>query len=174
MKKSEILLDFCMIPALLIVNFCVGGTLPAAIMLAVGIVLIVKGGDVFVDAATWIAEVSGIPKLIVGATVVSLATTLPELLVSAMAAHEGKVDMAIGNAIGSVTANIGLIMAIGMSLGGATGYAINPARDLAPRLAHSILPIRGKRSSGWSYSWVPVAGPVVGCLLAALCFIAIF
>ena len=67
-----------------------------------------------------------------------------------------------------------LIMAIGMSLGGATGYAINPARDLAPRLAHAILPIRGKRSSGWSYSWVPVAGPVVGCLLAALCFIAIF
>ena len=96
MKKSEILMDFCLIPALLIVNFCVGGTLPAAVMLAVGIVLIVKGGDVFVDAATWIAEVSGIPKLIVGATVVSIATTLPELLVSAMAAHEGKVDMAIG------------------------------------------------------------------------------
>ena len=66
-----------------------------------------------------------------------------------------------------------LIMAIGMSLGGATGYAINPARDLAPRLAHAILPIRGKRSSGWSYSWVPVAGPLVGCLLAALCFVAI-
>jgi len=114
MKKSEILLDFCLIPVLLIVNFFVGGTLPAALMLAVGIVLIVKGGDVFVDAATWIAEVSGIPKLIVGATVVSFATTLPELLVSAMAANEGKVDMAIGNAVGSVTANLGLIMAIGI------------------------------------------------------------
>ncbi len=121
MKKSEILLDFCLIPVLLIVNFCVGGTLPAAVMLAVGIVLIVKGGDVFVDAATWIAEVSGIPKLIVGATVVSIATTLPELLVSAMAAFEardpaksGMIDMAIGNAIGSVTANLGLIMAIGI------------------------------------------------------------
>ena len=114
MKTPEILLDFCLIPALLIVNFCLGGTLPAVVMLAVGIVLIVKGGDVFVDAATWIAEVSGIPKLIVGATVVSIATTLPELLVSAMAANEGKVDMAIGNAVGSVTANIGLIMAIGL------------------------------------------------------------
>lgn len=114
MKKSEILMDFCLIPALLVLNFCLGGTLPAAVMLAVGIVLIVKGGDVFVDAATWIAEVSGIPKLIVGATVVSMATTLPELLVSAMAANEGKVDMAIGNAIGSVTANLGLIMAIGI------------------------------------------------------------
>lgn len=114
MKKSEILLDFCLIPVLLIINFTLGGTLPAAVMLAIGIVLIVKGGDVFVDAATWIAEVSGIPKLIVGATVVSIATTLPELLVSAMAAGEGKVDMAIGNAIGSVTANLGLIMAIGI------------------------------------------------------------
>lgn len=77
-----------------------------------GIILIVKGGDWFVDAASWIAEVSGIPKLIVGATIVSLATTLPELLVSAMAASQGKVDMAVGNAVGSVTANLGLIMAI--------------------------------------------------------------
>lgn len=77
-----------------------------------GIILIVKGGDWFVDAASWIAEVSGIPKLIVGATIVSLATTLPELLVSVMAAAQGKVDMAVGNAVGSVTANLGLIMAI--------------------------------------------------------------
>jgi len=114
MKKSEILLDFCLVPILLIVNFFAGGKLPAIVMLAVGIVLIVKGGDLFVDAATWIAEVSGIPKLIVGATVVSIATTLPEMLVSAMASYEGKVDMAIGNAIGSVTANLGLIMAIGI------------------------------------------------------------
>ena len=77
-----------------------------------GIILIVKGGDWFVDAASWIAEVSGIPKLIVGATIVSLATTLPELLVSVMAATQGKVDMAVGNAVGSVTANLGLIMAV--------------------------------------------------------------
>ncbi len=67
-----------------------------------------------------------------------------------------------------------LIMAIGMSLGGATGYAINPARDLAPRVAHAILPIAGKRDSGWSYSWVPVAGPLVGGLVAALCFVLIY
>ncbi len=82
------------------------------VLFLVGIVLIVKGGDVFVDAASWFAEVSGIPKVIVGATIVSIATTLPELLVSAMAALDGKVDMSIGNAIGSVTVNIGLIMAI--------------------------------------------------------------
>ncbi|MBR3300140.1 MAG: calcium/sodium antiporter [Clostridia bacterium] len=83
-------------------------------LFALGIVLVVKGGDYFVDAASWMAEVSGIPKLIIGATVVSLATTLPEMLVSIMAAAEGKVDMSIGNAVGSVTANIGLIMAISL------------------------------------------------------------
>lgn len=79
-----------------------------------GVVFVVKGGDYFVDAASWIAEVSGIPKLIIGATIVSVATTLPEMLVSVMAAMQGKVDMSIGNAIGSVTANIGLIMAIAL------------------------------------------------------------
>lgn len=79
-----------------------------------GIICIVKGGDYFVDAASWMAEASGIPHLIIGATVVSLATTLPEILVSVMAAVQGKVDMSIGNAVGSVTANIGLIMAISL------------------------------------------------------------
>lgn len=90
-------------------------SLPVSILLlVVSIVITVKGGDWFVDASTWIAEKSGIPKLIVGATVVSLATTLPEMLVSSFAAAEGKVDMSIGNAVGSVTANIGLIMAIAL------------------------------------------------------------
>ncbi len=84
------------------------------LLFLVGIVFIVKGGDLFVDAASWIAEVSGIPKLIIGATIVSLATTLPEMLVSVMAAAKKSVDMAIGNAVGSVTANIGLIMAISL------------------------------------------------------------
>lgn len=67
-----------------------------------------------------------------------------------------------------------LIMAIGMSLGGATGYAINPARDLGPRIAHALLPIKGKRDSGWGYSWVPVAGPAAGAALAALTYIALY
>lgn len=67
-----------------------------------------------------------------------------------------------------------LIMAIGMSLGGATGYAINPARDLAPRIAHAILPIKGKRDSGWSYAWVPVLGPVAGAAAAALTYLLLF
>jgi glycerol uptake facilitator protein len=61
-----------------------------------------------------------------------------------------------------------LILGIGLSLGGATGYAINPARDLGPRIAHFILPIRGKRNSDWSYAWIPVIGPIIGGLLAAM------
>ena len=61
-----------------------------------------------------------------------------------------------------------VVVAIGASLGGPTGYAINPARDLGPRIAHAILPIKGKGSSDWSYSWVPVVGPLIGGALAAL------
>jgi glycerol uptake facilitator protein len=59
-----------------------------------------------------------------------------------------------------------LVVGIGASLGGPTGYAINPARDLGPRIAHALLPIKGKGSSDWSYAWVPVVGPVIGGLLA--------
>jgi len=61
-----------------------------------------------------------------------------------------------------------LVWSIGLSLGGATGYAINPARDFGPRLAYSFLPIAGKGSSDWSYSWVPIFGPVTGAAAAAL------
>ena len=61
-----------------------------------------------------------------------------------------------------------LVIAIGASLGGPTGYAINPARDLGPRIAHALLPIKGKGTSDWSYSWVPVFGPIVGGVLAGL------
>ena len=86
----------------------------AAVLLAVGIALIVKGGDFFVDAASWIAEVLGISPLIVGATVVSVATTLPELIVSIIATARGTVEIAVGNAVGSVVANLGLIMAISL------------------------------------------------------------
>lgn len=61
-----------------------------------------------------------------------------------------------------------LVVGIGLSLGGPTGYAINPARDLGPRIAHALLPIRGKGSSDWGYSWVPIVGPLVGGALAGL------
>lgn len=86
--------------------------LVVVLLFLLGILLIVKGGDLFVDASTWIAVKSGIPKFIIGATIVSLATTLPELLTSAIATMDGKTGIAVGNAVGSVTANVGLIMGI--------------------------------------------------------------
>jgi glycerol uptake facilitator protein len=63
-----------------------------------------------------------------------------------------------------------LVIGIGLSLGGPTGYAINPARDLSPRIAHFVLPIRGKRDSDWAYAWIPVAAPILGALIAAFIF----
>ena len=64
-----------------------------------------------------------------------------------------------------------LVWAIGLSLGGTTGYAINPARDLGPRIAHAILPIKDKGSSEWKYAWIPIAGPLLGAAIAALLFL---
>ena len=86
----------------------------AAVIFVVGLGLTIKGGDWFVDSASWFAEATGIPKFVVGATVVSFATTLPELLVSVRAAMNGSAQLAIGNAVGSVTANTTLIMGVSL------------------------------------------------------------
>lgn len=67
-----------------------------------------------------------------------------------------------------------LVVVIGMSLGGTTGYAINPARDLGPRIAHFVLPIAGKGSSDWAYAWIPVIGPIIGGVLGALFYAVAF
>jgi glycerol uptake facilitator protein len=67
-----------------------------------------------------------------------------------------------------------LVWGIGLSLGGPTGYAINPARDLGPRIAHAVLPIAGKGGSDWEYSWIPVVGPIIGGVLGAVAFQALF
>ena len=66
-----------------------------------------------------------------------------------------------------------IVWVIGLSLGGVTGYAINPARDLGPRIMHAILPIPGKGNSGWDYAWIPVVGPLAGSLVAALLYISL-
>ena len=84
------------------------------LLFVVGLVLIIKGGDWFVDSAVFIANLTGIPKFIIGATIVSVATTLPELTVSVTGVIDGELDLAVGNAVGSVTANIGLIMGISL------------------------------------------------------------
>jgi glycerol uptake facilitator protein len=66
-----------------------------------------------------------------------------------------------------------LVLGIGLGLGGPTGYAINPARDFGPRLAHAILPIAGKRDADWGYAWIPIVGPIAGGLLGAALFAAL-
>ena len=85
-------------------------------------------------------------------------------------ADYGDIEVGVPGGLGPLTAlPVALIVvSIGASLGGPTGYAINPARDLGPRIAHAILPIKGKGSSDWAYSWVPVVGPLIGGAIAAL------
>ncbi|MBQ3150414.1 MAG: calcium/sodium antiporter [Clostridia bacterium] len=92
--------------------FAGASTITTAVFFVLGLVCIIKGGDWFVDSASWIAEVLGVPKFVIGATIVSLATTLPEMIVSVSATFQGNVEMAAGNAVGSVTANTAMIMGI--------------------------------------------------------------
>ena len=104
-----------------------------------------------------------IPNLI-SEVIATMVLVLGILFIGANKYYEGLNPILIG----------ALIVAIGLSLGGTTGFAINPARDLGPRFAHFILPIPGKGSSDWSYSWIPIVGPFIGGLLGALLFNALF
>lgn len=111
------------------------------------------GPAIYSPAANFLAEVIGTFMLLFGILFIGRNEIVP-----------GLAPVAVGL----------LIVAIGMSLGGPTGYAINPARDLGPRIAHAVLPIAGKGDSQWNYAWIPVLGPLVGGVLGALLFKAIF
>ncbi|MBT3319545.1 MAG: calcium/sodium antiporter [Clostridia bacterium] len=84
------------------------------LLFALGLAIIIKGGDWFVEAAVWLAEITGVPKILIGATVVSLATTLPEFFVSVLAVSGGQAGLGIGNALGSIICNTGMILAISL------------------------------------------------------------
>jgi cation:H+ antiporter len=86
----------------------------AILLFIIGLIIIIKGGDLFVDSAVWFAKVTGMPNILIGATIVSLATTLPELFVSTIATYRGAPEVAIGNAVGSSICNLGLILALSM------------------------------------------------------------
>lgn len=90
------------------------------------------------------------------------------LVILFMSGHGNQSDVGLGS-IGAIPVAL-LVVVIGLSLGGTTGYAINPARDFGPRLAHQMLRIKGKGSSRWKYVWVPIVGPIVGALFAALVY----
>ncbi len=107
-------------------------------------------------ASSFISEVIGTFVLVFAA----LSIAPPEL----RASEFSEVEFGLG-ALGALPVGL-VVFAIGMSLGGTTGYAINPARDLAPRVMHALLPISNKGSSDWGYSWIPVVGPIVGGIVA--------
>ena len=107
-----------------------------------------------------ISEVIGTAVLLFG--ILAIAANAQTLT------HPGQVDLSYVFSRGLQPLLVGiLVLGIGLSLGGPTGYAINPARDLGPRIAHAILPIAGKGSSDWSYSWIPVIAPIVGGIAGA-------
>lgn len=125
----------------------------AAVIFFVGLALTIKGGDWFVDSASWFAEATGIPKFVVGATVVSFATTLPELLVSVRAAMNGSAQLAIGNAVGSVTANTTLIMGVSLvAMAGVVGrksFSLKGGLLLAAVVGLTVLSLSGSLPT-WS------------------------
>ena len=107
-------------------------------------------------ASNLITEIIGTFVLILGV----LAILTPQNLIPNTGFNEGLAPCLVGI----------MVWSIGLSLGGPTGYAINPARDLGPRIAHAILPIANKGDSGWSYSWIPVAGPIIGAIIATVLY----
>lgn len=111
-------------------------------------------------AANFLTEVIGTFVLVLGLQAIASPKNL-------------KPDYGWDTGLGPVLVGF-LVLSIGVSLGGPTGYAINPARDLGPRIAHALLPIPGKGGSDWGYAWVPVFGPVVGGILAALVYRALW
>lgn len=100
-----------------------------------------------------------------------VGTFILVLVILFMGDKENSSEVGLGS-VGALPVAL-LVVVIGMSLGGTTGYAINPARDLGPRIAHAILPIKGKGSSQWSYSWVPIVGPLLGGVLASLLYLLV-
>jgi glycerol uptake facilitator protein len=106
------------------------------------------------NAGNLISEILGTFVLVVGALAIPSTRNLIE-------------GTGLGTAMGPLLVGF-LVWSIGLSLGGPTGYAINPARDLGPRLAHALLPIPGKGGSDWGYAWIPVIGPVIGGVAGAL------
>jgi glycerol uptake facilitator protein len=94
-------------------------------------------------------------------------------IVANAGAVSGQAATVIGSGINPLLVGL-LVLGIGLSLGGPTGYAINPARDLGPRIAHAVLPIAGKGGNDWGYSWIPVVAPVIGGILGAATWVILF
>jgi len=94
-------------------------------------------------------------------------------IVANAGAAGGEAATVIGSGLNPLLVGL-LVLGIGLSLGGPTGYAINPARDLGPRIAHAVLPIAGKGGNDWGYSWIPVVGPIIGGIIGAVAWVVLF
>lgn len=146
--------------------------------MALSYILAQFGGAIVGATLTWLSYYShfertadSYSKLAVFCTAPAIRKTIPNLIteiiatailvIAALGMSQPKTSFVI---IGSLPISL-VVLAIGLCLGGPTGYAINPARDLGPRIAHFLLPIQGKGHSDWSYSWIPVIGPVAGAIL---------
>ena len=103
---------------------------------------------------------------VLGTFVLVFAVLMAQPHTISLGADTGEIGL---GALGALPVGL-LVLTIGLCLGGTTGYAINPARDLGPRIAHALLPVPGKRDSDWNYAWIPVAGPLVGGFVAAVLF----
>jgi len=115
------------------------------------------------SGANIVTEIVGTAVLVFG--VLAIAANAQTLT------RPGDVDLSFVFSRGLQPLLVGiLVLGIGLSLGGPTGYAINPARDFGPRLAHAVLPIPGKRDPDWSYAWIPIVGPIVGGILGAVAY----
>ncbi|MGH8791379.1 MAG: MIP/aquaporin family protein [Stackebrandtia sp.] len=133
--------------------------------------------DAKLSCHSTIPAVRSYPANVVSEIIGTFVLVFGVLAIGANAAElskEGNVDLQAAFSVGTAPLLVGfLVLSIGLSLGGPTGYAINPARDLGPRIAHFLLPIPGKGSSDWKYAWVPVVGPVVGGVGGALAWNAL-
>lgn len=139
----------------------------AVLFLVIGIALVIKGGDWFVDSASWIAKAARIPSFIIGATIVSIATTMPELIVSIISAFDGLNDMAIGNAVGSVTANTGMIMALSFIFLGAVIDRKKQLPQILMLVGSSLFLFLGSLTGALSV-WASVVLIVIFCCFMTL------
>ena len=118
-----------------------------------------------------IPEIRSVASNVITEAIATAMLVFGVLAIVGNAANFADGDLSAVFSIGLVPLLVGLlVLSIGLSLGGPTGYAINPARDLGPRIAHALLPIPGKGGSDWSYSWIPVVGPIVGGVVGAFLY----